>query len=528
MVEAVPDNAEEPHRGDPSPAKTLNPEAIRGGRPEADDLAALRAKASIANALFSASVAGPDPVHTLGRYRLERELGAGGMGVVYEAFDPELERSVAVKVLHPQTAADEVARARMVREARAMARVSHPNVIAVYDVGDEDGQVFVAMELVEGQTLTRWLADEQLSLDSIMERFLAAGEGLWAAHQCELVHRDFKPDNVLVGADGRVRVLDFGLARNLQTPELDALGTSSADRIAQEKAAVTAITQAGSLVGTPRYMAPEQFHGSAADAKSDQYSFGVALFEGLYGAPPFTGDSVGELIRRIVAGEKTDQSTARQIPPALVRVVDRAMSPSPEDRFEDMGSLLAALRGASGSAGIGVRRRVLWGIAGLLGAAAIALIVAAAVREPKAGERGREAAVEGAVAVLDGPTESASVERLDVGGAPPERADSEQDSTGESESVGEPDPGGEPDSGDDAAETGAEMTVPEPPKRITDWCYMHEDGYKLLHRGEKKTSKLRKKGDCYRCRRERSKSRIGRFSPADCGGYLVCGPEECG
>ncbi|HEX8111786.1 MAG TPA: serine/threonine-protein kinase, partial [Kofleriaceae bacterium] len=149
---------------------------------------------------------------TLGRYRLEHKLGAGGMGVVHAAFDPVLERRIALKVLNSATATLE-ARDRLLREARAMARLTHPNVVTVYEVGTATGRDFVAMELVHGETLAAWLRAGQRTPAAILDAFLAAGRGLAAAHAAGIVHRDFKPDNVMVSADGSVRVLDFGLAR---------------------------------------------------------------------------------------------------------------------------------------------------------------------------------------------------------------------------------------------------------------------------------------------------------------------------
>ncbi|MBL9102507.1 MAG: protein kinase [Myxococcales bacterium] len=199
-----------------------------------------------------------------GRYVVERKLGRGGMGVVYSAHDRELERRVALK-LH-RTDADPRAAARMLREARAMARLAHPNVLAVHEVGEHAGQIFIAVEWVDGVDLRAWLTAER-SVATILAVFVAAGEGLAAAHDAGLVHRDFKPANVLIAVDGRVRVADFGLAR--------AAGSTS------EQAGVNPATSAGTpthdFAGTPGYMAPEQARGEPVDARSDQYSFFSAL-----------------------------------------------------------------------------------------------------------------------------------------------------------------------------------------------------------------------------------------------------------
>ena len=216
----------------------------------------------------------PGTAEVLGRYLVLDRLGEGGMGIVYRAYDPALHREVALKVLRvigPQSAHD-----RMFREAQALARVTHPHVVTVYDVGSAGPDVFVAMELIRGVTLAEWLAGSH-SVAEILAVCRDAGEGLAAAHAAGLVHRDFKPSNVMVGDDGRVRVLDFGLARPSGTPLVTTAPTTTPDPLAE------AITRQGAVVGTPRYMAPEQQRGEAADARSDQYSFCVVLVEALTG-----------------------------------------------------------------------------------------------------------------------------------------------------------------------------------------------------------------------------------------------------
>src|SRR5215470_6274154 len=202
-----------------------------------------------------------------GRYEVLRHAGAGGMGDVYAAYDPELERNVALKLLRPGTAGARAAELK--REAQALARLAHANVVAVHDVGTSDGQVYVAMELVEGPTLRAWLAEKPRTAVEILAVFDAAGQGLSAAHGAGLVHRDFKPENVLLGADGRARVTDFGLA--------------------------VAAGAAGELAGSVPYMAPEQLQGEAVDARADQFAFAVALYEALYGERPFAGSTGGDV-----------------------------------------------------------------------------------------------------------------------------------------------------------------------------------------------------------------------------------------
>src|SRR5215469_2437142 len=241
-----------------------------------------------------------------GRYKLVEKLGMGGMGVVYLAEDPQLGRRGAIKLMEPKTSGNQTAsdgQARLLREAQALAQLSHPNVIAVHDVGTFADQVFIAMEYVEGSTLRQWLAERKRTWREVLGMFMQAGRGLAAAHAAGMVHRDFKPDNVLVGNDGRVRVLDFGLARpqpgkreQLTTAEGQAPAEKTPPRPAMRGVTVTL---QGKFIGTPAYMAPEQLTGERVDEKADQYSFCAALFQGLYGTLPFNADNFGALLEQI-------------------------------------------------------------------------------------------------------------------------------------------------------------------------------------------------------------------------------------
>ncbi|WP_267556437.1 serine/threonine-protein kinase [Corallococcus sp. BB11-1] len=235
------------------------------------------------------------PVPQVGRYLLLRKLGQGGMGVVYAAYDPDLDRKVALKLLHPNHQREsEEARSRLMREAQAMARVSHPNVIPVFDVGIWGDQVFVAMELVDGGTLGTWLKESRRSWSEVLERYLQAGRGLQAAHDAGLVHRDFKPANVLVSRAGRVYVTDFGLARQVGDAPEAATSPEEAEvlQAADRRMLETTLTEAGLLVGTPNYMSPEQFRGTTLDARTDQFSFCAALYGALFGTRPFDPGSL--------------------------------------------------------------------------------------------------------------------------------------------------------------------------------------------------------------------------------------------
>jgi eukaryotic-like serine/threonine-protein kinase len=263
----------------------------------------------------------PGTAEVLGRYLVLDRLGEGGMGIVYRAYDPALHREVALKVLRvigPQSAHD-----RMFREAQALARVTHPHVVTVYDVGAAGADVFVAMELIRGVTLDKWLASSHAIAD-VLDVCRDAGEGLAAAHAAGLVHRDFKPSNVIVGDDGRVRVLDFGLARPSGSPAVSPAPSGSPDPLSET------ITRQGAIVGTPRYMAPEQQRGEAADARSDQYSFCVVLVEALTGKREVDPGSLAELPRRVRAA------------------CTRGLSADPKARFESMTELLHEIAPARG------------------------------------------------------------------------------------------------------------------------------------------------------------------------------------
>ena len=282
---------------------------------------------------------------SLGRYIVLSCLGAGGMGVVYAAYDPELDRKVAIKLLRNEAAGNEASEARMrlLREAQAMARLQHAQVIAVYDVGTIEGQVFIAMEFIDGHTLTSWLKDQPRSQAQVLEVFTLAGRGLAAAHAVGLVHRDFKPDNVLVGKDGQVRVTDFGLARRAdQSDEHPAVSDASSSAITPQMLSVN-LTRTGALMGTPRYMAPEQYQGGKTEPRTDQFCFCVALYEALYGSAPFAGDSIATLGFNVVSGRVLSPPPEARVPTWMRQVLLRGLSVNPDDRYPSMDALLTAL-----------------------------------------------------------------------------------------------------------------------------------------------------------------------------------------
>jgi serine/threonine protein kinase/tetratricopeptide (TPR) repeat protein len=300
-----------------------------------------------------------DPGVYVDRYRILDVVGSGGIGVIYAAFDEALGRNVALKLLRPSARSSrklERRRARLVREAQALARLSHPNVVPIYEVGMFEDRVFLAMEYIEGSTMRRWLRRTQRSWQEILDKYIQAGRGLAAAHAADIVHRDFKPDNVLVGEDERVRVLDFGLA----TPVPDALATGRYATLSFDDAPTprggrpksaphhlsesvsSLITAHGKVMGTPAYMSPEQSRGEPIDARSDQYSFCVALWEALFGERPHgppTATARIRLHRRL----SERGMTGKDVPQAIQRALERGLSVHPEDRFENMDALIAAL-----------------------------------------------------------------------------------------------------------------------------------------------------------------------------------------
>jgi eukaryotic-like serine/threonine-protein kinase len=368
----------------------------------------------------------------LGRYLLLQEIGRGGMGRVYSAYDPELDRKLAIKVLHShQGASDGEAQIRLLREAQALARLSHPHVVAIHDVGVANGAVFLAMEYVEGQTLRGWAGLDAPDTEAgrqplrpwreVVAKFVEAGRGLAAAHAVDLVHRDFKPDNVLVGRDGRAQVLDFGIARaggdtgarpradrsmlegvvrlgegegaGRAEPHEAEHGEAEGGRSAGEAEALaqldtvisqsalaspdpnplpsphasphelpgvadatlaplstgtggllsSELTQVGARIGTPAYMAPEQHRGQVADARSDQFSFAVALYEALAGHRPFEGDTATALMMAILTGKLSPPPPERRLPKWLLAALTRALRAEPAERWPDMDALLREL-----------------------------------------------------------------------------------------------------------------------------------------------------------------------------------------
>lgn len=312
---------------------TLDPDSsaddeldLAGVEVDRDVVAVQRVRARAFGKLFGEEL----PPPRIGRFEVLREVGHGGMGVVYAAFDPQLERNVALKVLRRRGHGhDDRGQARLLREARAAARLSHPNVVTVYEVGEDAGAIHIAMELLDAVTLRGAVARMGDDWRAIVTAYLAAGRGLLAAHEAGIVHRDFKPDNVLV-ADSRVCVTDFGLA-------LAEVGPSDDD------AASTEVTQGA--VGTVPYMAPEQLRGEPATVLADQFGYCVSLWEALYGRRPFVGATAAELVAAIERGaiDSTASANARAVPAALRELCRRGLAADPRQRYPSLAPLLAGL-----------------------------------------------------------------------------------------------------------------------------------------------------------------------------------------
>ncbi len=351
--------------------------------PPRDDVELLRVGRSVEERLFGRGKSSPIAVS---RYVLLREIARGGEGSVFAAYDPELDRKVAVKLLPPGTGHG--GQRRLLREAQSLAKLDHPNVIPVHDVGTYDLSelssvvrpdaapsegVYVVMEYAPGQNLRAWLAEESRGWREVVTVFSAAARGLAAAHKVGIIHRDFKPSNVIIGPAGRVRVVDFGLARTASSPQSGPVYLEDGDEVEQEQIRELAssdsrsvqLTEHGHVVGTPAFMSPEQHTGASLDARSDQYSFCAALYAGLYGALPFPQPTIRELESAKLAGSFERRPRA-SIPRWLDRLVATGLAPSPQERHASMDDVCRELQRA--------RLRPISIVAGLLAVAGLGSI----------------------------------------------------------------------------------------------------------------------------------------------------------
>jgi eukaryotic-like serine/threonine-protein kinase len=321
-----------------------------------------RIEARVRSRLFAA-----EPVAArIGRYLVLESIGRGGMGMVYAAYDDQLDRKVAIKVLLDDELPGEDDRRRFLREARALARLSHPHVVTVHEVGESDGQVFLAMEFVRGQSLSEWLRTKP-DWPQVLGAFVQAGQGLMAAHEAGLIHRDLKPANIMRGEDGVVKVLDFGVAQMVA----QTLGDSGDRAPAAGSAGFepSLVTRTGAMMGTPAYMAPEQLMDGQVDARSDQYGFCVSLWEGLTGQRPFSGSSLDAMVAVRLDGPPAWPDEAPPVPRSIVEALRRGLSPLPEQRWPSMQALLEGLTWEP------KHRRSRW----LVGLAAVGVLAASGV-----------------------------------------------------------------------------------------------------------------------------------------------------
>lgn len=282
---------------------------------------------------------------SIGRFLVVDRLGEGAMGEVFSAYDPELDRKVAVKFVRSLPGDSFQTMARVRQEAQALAKVSHPNVVQVYEVGESSGRIFIVMEIVDGGSLAQWQksggAIGPQEIDHRLRLYLQAAAGLLAAHRCGLIHRDFKPDNVLLGRDGRVRVADFGLARVMAGMSAAVPSPGPPSQNSQGRSGPR-LTEVGVVLGTAGYISPEQIRGAEADERSDQFSFCASLHEALYGMPPFSGDSFEEYALSILNGRLYSPPPGH-VPLVVQQAILRGLAQDPAARFPSMQELITAL-----------------------------------------------------------------------------------------------------------------------------------------------------------------------------------------
>ena len=264
-----------------------------------------------------------------GRYRIEKELGKGNMGVVYQAHDPQIERTVALKVLREDRMVSEDFVMRFVKEAKAIGRLSHPNIVTVYDVGQDQGTIYIAMEYLEGRPFDEVIRGSRLELDKILDIGVQVAETLDYAHKKKIVHRDIKPSNMILSEEGRVKLTDFGIARIEDTSAMQQ-------------------TQAGEILGTPVYMPPEQAMGTPIDGRADLYSLGVILYELSVGKRPFDGSNITAILRSILQDTPEEPSKVDPfIPQVISDLIMKCLSRNPDDRFQTGAELVTALKNAA-------------------------------------------------------------------------------------------------------------------------------------------------------------------------------------
>jgi tetratricopeptide (TPR) repeat protein len=290
----------------------------------------------------------------LSHFRILAKIGEGGMGIVYRAEDENLRRPVALKLLPQALVANAERRLRFLREARTAAAVSHPNIAAIYEIGEQDGFVFIVMELIEGETLRSRLVGRPLPIDAVLRLGAEVADGLAAAHAAHVVHRDLKPENVIIGRDGRARILDFGLAKTLRDESEEPGPASRAPTLSAQ------MTRAGGVLGTPSYMSPEQARGEPVDARSDIFSFGIMLYEMSAGRSPFEGRTDADILSAILRDDPPPITRFNAAtPPGLRRVISTCLEKNPRNRYQRSERLADDLKGLQRSSDAGRGPRVL-------------------------------------------------------------------------------------------------------------------------------------------------------------------------
>ena len=293
---------------------------------------------------------------TLKQYTIEDTLGKGGMGVVYRAQDTRLHRPVALKVLSPEFTADDDRRRRFLQEARTAGSLSHPAIAQIYDVDEAEGVTFIAMEFVEGKTVRQLIVDRELDLPGAVEIAIQAAEGLAKAHEKGIVHRDIKSDNIMVTRDGHAKILDFGLAKLVDSAEGDS---TTAENLRQSMMETIARTQAGMVLGTMAYMSPEQARGQDMDHRSDIFSFGIVLYEMVTGELPFQGTSPIDTLHAIAFNETRPVTAVKaNLPSSLHRVISRCLRKQTQDRYQTSKDLVSDLKGVQKEIDSGITTHV--------------------------------------------------------------------------------------------------------------------------------------------------------------------------
>ncbi|HEU4510049.1 MAG TPA: serine/threonine-protein kinase, partial [Pyrinomonadaceae bacterium] len=282
----------------------------------------------------------PLPVKSIAHYRIVEPIGAGGMGAVYKAYDSKLQRTVALKLLPSEYVSQDDRRRRFFQEARAASALSHPHILTIYEVGEDDGRPYIAMEYVEGETLRQKIKKNRLQLTEVLDIAIQIAAGLARAHELGIIHRDLKPENLMLSRDGYAKILDFGLAKLVAERERALVGDS------EQKTLIAGVkTESGTLLGTVNYMAPEQLLGQRVDRRCDVFSFGVVLCEMLTGKAPFVHENRIDTMHAILHREPNlPTDGGPELPFDLQRVLGKALAKTPKERYQSVAELAEELK----------------------------------------------------------------------------------------------------------------------------------------------------------------------------------------